>query len=94
MSAFNLRLPESLHLQVRELAERDRVSINQFVTLAVAEKVAALRTLSYIEQRGQQGSREKFDRVLHRIAEANREPYEADRLPEKADAGPGCAESH
>ena len=40
------------------MAERDRVSINQFITLAVAEKVAALRTLSYIEQRGQQGSRE------------------------------------
>ena len=57
MSALNLRLPESLHLQVRELAERDKVSINQFVTLAVAEKVAALRTLNYIEQRGQQGSR-------------------------------------
>jgi predicted HicB family RNase H-like nuclease len=49
MSALNLRLPESLHMQVRELAERDKVSINQFVTLAVAEKVAALRTLDYIE---------------------------------------------
>jgi hypothetical protein len=92
MSAFNLRLPESLHLQVRELAERDRVSINQFITLAVAEKVAVLRTLNYIEQRGQQGSREKFDRVLNKIAEANHEPYEADRLPEKI--GPGRGESH
>ena len=49
MSASNLRLPESLHMQVRELAERDKVSINQFVTLAVAEKVAALHTLEYIE---------------------------------------------
>jgi len=85
MSALNLRLPESLHVQVRELAGRDRVSINQFVTLAVAEKVAALRTLAYVEQRGQQGSREKFDRVLHKIAEADREPYEADRLPETTD---------
>jgi uncharacterized protein (UPF0305 family) len=82
MSALSLRLPESLHHQVRELAERDKVSINQFVTLAVAEKVAALRTLAYIEQRGQQGSREKFDRVLHRIAEADLAPLAEDRLPE------------
>ena len=59
MSALSLRLPESLHAQVRELAERDNVSINQFVTLAVAEKVAVLRTLDYIEQRGQRGSRER-----------------------------------
>ena len=82
MSALSLRLPESLHHQVRELAERDKVSINQFVTLAVAEKVAALRTLAYIEQRGQQGSREKFDRVLHKIAEADLAPLAEDRLPE------------
>ena len=82
MSALSLRLPESLHAQVRELAERDNVSINQFVTLAVAEKVAVLRTLDYIEQRGQRGSRERFDRVLQKVAEADLEPYEADRLPE------------
>ncbi len=67
---------------MRELAERDKVSINQFVTLAVAEKVAALRTLAYIEQRGQQGSREKFDRVLHKIAQADLAPLAEDRLPE------------
>ncbi len=82
MSALSLRLPESLHAQVRELAERDNVSINQFVTLAVAEKVAVLRTLDYIEQHGQHGSRERFDRVLQKVAEADLEPYEADRLPE------------
>ena len=33
-----------------------------------------------------QDSRQQFDRILHKIAEANPEPYEADRLPE--DAGP------
>lgn len=81
MSSLNLRLPESLHRQVRELAERDRVSINQFVVLAVAEKIAALRTLDYIDQRGERGSREKFDRVLQKVAEAEREPHEVDRLP-------------
>lgn len=85
MSALNLRLPESLHMQVRELAERDKVSINQFVTLAVAEKVAVLRTLDYIEQRGQRGSREKFDRVLQKVAEANPEPYEADQPAAETD---------
>ncbi len=59
-----------------------KVSINQFVTLAVAEKVAALRTLDYIEQRGQRGSRERYDRVLHKVNEANLEPYDFDRSPE------------
>ncbi len=85
MSALNLRLPESLHRQLRELAERDQVSINQFVVVAVAEKIAALRTLDYIEQRAQRSSRKKFDHVLQKVAEAEREPYEVDRLPKQED---------
>lgn len=82
MSSLNLRLLEWLHREVRELAQRDRVSINQFVVLAVAEKIAVLRTLDYIEQRGQRDSRERFDRELQKVAESDGEPYEADRLPE------------
>ena len=42
MSAFTIRLPDSLHDQVRELAERDNISMNQFIAIAVAEKVSAL----------------------------------------------------
>lgn len=82
MSSLNLRLPESLHDQVRQLAKQDNVSINQFITLAVAEKVSALMTLEYIEQRAQRASREKFDRVLDKIALADREPLDEDRLPD------------
>ena len=40
MTTLSLRLPDSLHRQLKELAERDGVSINQFVALAVAEKVS------------------------------------------------------
>ena len=36
-------------------------------------------TLNYIEQRGR---REQFDRGLLKVAEADLEPYEVDRLPE------------
>jgi hypothetical protein len=55
----------------------------------VAEKIAALRTVDTIEQRGRRGSRERFDRVLQKVAEAGREPYEFDRLPAiTRDVGP------
>jgi len=42
MSNLSLRLPDSLHRKLRELSERDDVSINQFIATAVAEKAAAL----------------------------------------------------
>ena len=42
MSSLSLRLPESLHRQIRALAKREGVSINQFLATAASEKVAAL----------------------------------------------------
>jgi hypothetical protein len=67
MSTMSLRLPESLHRQVRELAEREGISINQLVTTALAEKMSALMAREYLEARAQRGSREKFDRALAKV---------------------------
>ena len=78
MSTISVRLPESLHETVRELAKRDHVSINQFIALALAEKIAALMTDEYLTSRAQRGSREKFDRVLSKVADV--EPQGDDRL--------------
>ena len=41
MSALNLRLPDSIHRHIREIAKREGVSINQFISTAVSEKVSA-----------------------------------------------------
>ena len=67
MSAISLRLSESLHRQVRELARREGVSINQLISTAVAEKLSALLAEEYLEERGQRGSLKKFDRALRKI---------------------------
>ena len=77
MSAFSLRLPESLHEAARELAKRENISINQLITLALAEKVSALMTEEYLEQRASQGSREKFEAALDRVADVETEDKDA-----------------
>ncbi len=64
MSSLSLRLPDSLHEKVRELAEQDDVSINQFIATAVAEKAAALLTVTYLEERARRADPRAFDRVL------------------------------
>ena len=60
MSALSLRLPKSLHEQLRELAREEGISVNQFVMLAVAEKVASISTIEYLAKRAKRGSRKKF----------------------------------
>ena len=42
MGALSVRLPESLHDRVRQLADEEGISMNQLVMLAVAEKMARL----------------------------------------------------
>ena len=79
MSSLSLRLPESLHQKVRELAKRDEVSINQFIATAVAEKTATLLTVAYLEDRAKRGSARLFDRILARVPDAP--PAPGDELP-------------
>jgi hypothetical protein len=74
MSTLSLRLPESLHKQLKELARREGISINQLITTAVAEKLSALMTVDYLAQRAERGDRAAFERVLARVREVEPEP--------------------
>ena len=82
MSALSLRLPNSLHKQLRELARQEGVSINQLVNSAVAEKMAALMTVDYLRERAKRGSRQKFKAALSKVPDV--EAQEADQLPSMA----------
>jgi hypothetical protein len=67
MSTISLRLPESLHRQARELAEKEGISINQLIATSLAEKMAALMTGEYLQGRAQRGSKKAFHRVLKKV---------------------------
>ena len=77
MSTISLRLPESLHKRVRELAARENISINQFISTALAEKLSALLTVEFLEKRASKGRRRDFDKVLAKVRDV--EPDEEDR---------------
>jgi hypothetical protein len=70
-------MPNSLHQRLRELAQKDGVSINQFITSAVTEKLATLSTFEYLEVRAKKGSRAKFEAALSQVPDV--EPDEIER---------------
>jgi len=78
MSTLSLRLPDSLHDQIKKLASEDGISINQFVVSAVAEKTSAFLTKSYLEERGELSSKSKFKKALSKIPKTS--PDEIDKL--------------
>ncbi len=75
---LSLRLPNSIHKQLKEYAEQDGISMNQFISTAVAEKLASLATIEYLEQRAQRGNREKYNAVLAKVPDV--EPEKDDKL--------------
>ena len=78
MSAISIRLPDSLHKKVKEVAQRDKVSINQMITLAVAEKLSALETEDYLGNRAQKARKAKFRNALKKVS--GKEPESRDRI--------------
>jgi len=52
--------------------------MNQFITLALAEKLSALATEEYIQERAKRGDRQKFERAMAKVADA--EPEAIDSL--------------
>lgn len=79
MSTLSLRLPASIHRRLKTLAEREGISINQLVSSAVAEKLAALMTEEYLQERANRGSRRKFRAVLAKVPDV--EPEKKDQMP-------------
>jgi hypothetical protein len=79
MSTLRLRLPVSLHRKLSDLAENEGVSLNQLISSAAAEKVAALMTQEYLLNRASRASRDKFDAVLARVPKAP--PIAGDEIP-------------
>jgi predicted DNA-binding protein len=63
---YALRLPLSLRDKVEQLADQDGISINQFIATAVAEKIAALETVSFFEQRRDNADFDAFKRIMNR----------------------------
>jgi hypothetical protein len=81
-SNFALRLQPSLLEEARKLAETEGVALNQLINVAVAEKLSALRTETYLTERASRGSTKKALRILDRAGVGN-PPMRGDRLKSK-----------
>ncbi len=61
------------------MAKKEGISINQFITLATAEKLAALDTEEYLAKRAARASRERFLEAMAKVADVEPE-NEEDRI--------------
>jgi len=78
MSTLSLRLANSLHNEVKHLAKKEGISINQFIASAVAEKMSALMTEDYLVERSRKGNKKAFLQAMAKVP--NIEPEANDKL--------------
>lgn len=78
VATFPLRLPVSLKTALESISDRDGTSINQFLVVAAAEKIAAMQTEEFFLARRNRADREAFLRILNR--EGGQPPSPEDTL--------------
>ena len=78
MSVLSLRLPNSIHRHIKEIASQEGVSINQFISSAVSEKISAISTEDYLVQRANKANRDEFTDILNNVPK--RTPVIGDEL--------------
>lgn len=71
----NVAVPEDLYAKAVELAEQEHVSVEQFVSSALADQLAGRQ---YLEARAQRATRDRFLKALEHVPDV--EPEENDRL--------------
>lgn len=88
MTTLSIRVPDSLHRAIKELASKDGYSMNQFLITAAAEKLSALETVDYLRSRAERANLREFDRLLSMVPDS--EPDPGDEL--RTNQIPGTAE--
>ena len=76
MSTLSVRLPDSLHKNIKKLSKKEQISINQFITNAVTEKMTALETESYLQERAKKGSLDKYMSVLNKVKDTDADDFD------------------
>ena len=79
LSTYPLRLPKSLKDKVAKVAKRDGSSMNQFITIAVAEKISVLETEQFFLNKMNEADMDAFRSLLFRSG--GEPPRAGDELP-------------
>ena len=78
MTTLRAKVPESLYQQVTELADREKISVDELVALALNAQISAWLTRDSIAARAKRGDLNKFDRVMGKIRDLK--PAANDRI--------------
>jgi 23S rRNA G2445 N2-methylase RlmL len=78
MTNLSAQIPDALYQQVENLAQRENISVDQLVAIALSSQVSAWTTQNYLEERAKRGSLQDLKQILAKVP--NIEPEEFDKF--------------
>ena len=82
---YALRLSASLKAEAQRVAKADGTTLNQFINVAVAEKLSALRTVDFFRERAKRANLAEALALLESFG-TDEPPREGDELEEASSA--------
>jgi hypothetical protein len=79
---YALRLQASLKTEAERIAKVEGTTLNQFINVAVAEKISALRAADYFRERAARGNVATALKLLERVGRSEK-PRTGDELTTK-----------
>ncbi len=73
MSAVTVELPNSLHKKLKELAQKEGFSLEQFLASATAEKLSVMLQTEFLEREAKLGTWEDFEKFLQAVPDVESE---------------------
>ena len=81
-SNYALRLQAALKAEAERVAKEEGTTLNQFINVAVAEKLSALRTADYFRERAVRANLADAEALLDSFG-TDEEPQDGDELGEE-----------
>jgi len=73
---LNTQIPDALYQQLETLANRENISVEQLITIALSAQISAWMTKDYIENKAKKGNWDKFKQVLNKVSDNEPEDYD------------------
>jgi hypothetical protein len=71
MSRLTLRLPETLHQQLINLAQEEGISLNQYIVYALTRQISTAYQVTSISPEKIEEQQRNFDRLINQLGQAN-----------------------
>ena len=78
MTTIQADIPDYLYRQVDAVAQKEGISIEMIISMALSGHIATLLPPSYPTEKAEKGSWQRFQKVLEKVPAV--EPDECDRL--------------